>query len=213
MKKQKQFSFFKPQVKFHGGALLYKKRKSLRPLSSKDAIHFVLRSQWAKGSNSFLMTRNRKAIDHIINRFAKKFGVRIYRKSINSNHIHLLLRITNRILYRAFIKAISGRIASHVMGNRSFKLFCAATPRTRASLRTREGDGSKASKTKEGFWQFRPFSRVTNWGKDFNTCMKYLKQNVLEALGFIPYTSRKNFYLKWLNETVPDLKLTKTKAG
>lgn len=201
MKKQKQFSFLKPHAKFHGGALLYKKRKSLRPLSSKDSIHFVLRSQWAMGQDSFLATRNRKTIERIINRFSKKFGVRIYQQAINSNHLHLLLRITNRILYRAFIKAISGKIASHVMGNQSFKLFSKARAKG-------AGHGSSSLKTQElsqSFWQFRPFSRVVNWGKDFKKCMNYLKQNILEALGFIPYTKRKNYYSKWLRETVPDV--------
>ena len=37
--------------KFFGGALLYKRRKSQRPLSKKDSIHFVPRSTWAMGPN------------------------------------------------------------------------------------------------------------------------------------------------------------------
>ena len=127
MKKSKQFSFSQAQPKFHpkffGGALLDGKRKSFRPLSSKDSIHFVLRSEWAVGKDSFLVLRNKKAIESIIQRFAKKFGVKIYQQAITSNHIHLLLMITNRYLYRGFIKAVSGMIASHVMGQRSFKLF------------------------------------------------------------------------------------------
>ena len=217
MKKQKQYSFFKPHVKFHGGALLYRKRKGIRPLSSKDSIHFELRSQWAMGADSFLARRNHKAIQNIINRFANRFGVRIYQQAINSNHIHLLLRITNRILYRAFIKAISGKIASHVMGSQSFRLF--SETRTTTKLRllktfknnqlimqvSKQGHGPNTEELSHSFWQFRPFSRVVNWGKDFNKCTSYLKQNILEALGFIPYTVRKNYYAKWLNETVPDL--------
>ena len=80
MKKSKQYSFSKAQPKFYpkffGGALLDGKRKSFRPLSSKDLIHFVLRSEWASGKDSFLVLRNKKAIEGIIQRFAKKFGVR-----------------------------------------------------------------------------------------------------------------------------------------
>lgn len=45
-----------------------------------------------------------------------------------------------------------------------------------------------------------------NWGKDFQTCAKYLKQNVLEALGFIPSTERKNYHAKWLKETIYRMK-------
>lgn len=190
MNKSKQLSFIKPGVKFFGGALLHKKRKSRRPLSSKDAIHFVLRSQWAMGRDSFLKSRNKPFIDRTVARFAKNFGVQIYRQSVNSNHIHLLLRITNRTLYRAFIKAISGKIATHVMKDQSFFQF----------MKGRNQVGTN------GFWQFRPFSRVVCWGRDFKTCAMYVKQNVLEALGFVPYSRRKNYYLKWISETVPPLR-------
>ena len=109
--------------KFFGGALLEGKRKHSRPLSVKDALHFVLRSRGTTGKDSLLSARNRKVIDNIITHFAKKFGVKIYERALNSNPIHLLLRITNRRLYRAFIKAVSGKIASQVMGQQSFKLF------------------------------------------------------------------------------------------
>ena len=160
------------------------------------------------GPDSFLVKRNHRHIELIITRFAKKFGVRIYRVAINSNHLHLLLRITNRRLYRAFIKAISGQIASQVMGQQSFLNFA------RTRKKPPAGDGSKSAiggdglrskieggkdeRKKAGFWEFRPFSRIVNWGKDFKNCVKYLKLNVLEAFGFIPYKPRKNFYKAWI---------------
>ena len=215
MKKTKQFSFFNDEAKsqkFFGGALLEGRRKSIRPLTSKDSIHFVLRSSWAEGSDSFLKPRNYRRIDQIITRFAKKFEVRIYQRSINSNHLHLLLRITNRRLYRSFIKAVSGQIASHVMAQKSFLEFSKTRQKSFA------GDGSPAlnggckkdqalmkdrkfekvygreyeikqkmveiSKSKpgtkptSGFWEFRPFSRVVAWGKDFKSCVGYLKQSI-----------------------------------
>lgn len=203
MKKSKQLSLMRPQVKFFGGALLQNKRKSQRPLTAKDSIHFVLRSECATAQNSFLVAKNRTAIGRILDRFAKKFAVRIYQKSINSNHIHLLLKITNRTLYKAFIKAISGQIACHVMEQQSFKVF------QKKWQRSQRGDGPRGpqsdSRKQQGFWQFRPFSRVVNWGQDFKICTGYIKQNVLEALGFIQYRLRKNNYSVWLAKVVPDL--------
>ena len=190
MKKSKQYDFVKARPRFFGGALLVGRRKSLRPLSSKDSIHFVLRSQWATGRDSFLAVKNKKSIERIIKKFASRFGVKIYHQAINSNHIHLLLMITNRYFYRAFIKAVSGLIASHVMAQQSFKQF----------LKSRQvllpGDGG------QGFWQFRPFSRVVSWGRDFKACFKYVEQNVLEALGVMPYKPRKNYYAKWLKPKI-----------
>ena len=55
----------------------------------------------------------------------------------------------------------------------------------------------------EGFWQFRPFSRITNWGKDFKQCIGYLKQNFLEAFGFVNYKPRKNHYAAWIKHAAP----------
>lgn len=191
MKKAKQLIMFPNHTKkFFGGALLYKKRKSKRPLSKKDAVHLVLRSEWAVGCNSFLTKRNHYPIKKILVRFSKKFGVRIYQQSINSNHVHLLLRITNRTLYAAFIKAVAGQIASQVMDNQSFKAF---TDRHR---RVDPGDES-------GFWQFRPFSRIVNWGKDFKSTVGYLKQNILEAFGFVNYKPRKTYYSAWITDAAP----------
>lgn len=189
---------FKNQARFFGGALLDGKRKSIRPLSSKDSIHFVLRSEWAVGKDSFLIPHHRKMIERIIQRFAKKFGVRIYRQAINSNHIHLLLRITNRVLYRAFIKAVSGKIASLIMHGQSFKSF------KKSSSLLFAGDGV-TNQRQQRFWEFRPFSRIVSWGRDFKNCVNYLKQNTLDALGFVPYTARKNYYAKWLSSTLPKL--------
>ncbi len=195
MKHSKQLSFYNASKKFHGGALLAGKRKSLRPLTSKDSIHFVLRSAWATKQNSFLTPRNRREINFLIDHFAKKFGVRVYERAINSNHIHLLLKITNRTLYRAFIRALSGKIASHVMNYQSFETF------KRFKIQNEGGDGSlnlqKAHK-EQAFWEYRPFSRIVNWGRDYKNCLAYLKKNLLEALGFIPYTERENYYARYL---------------
>lgn len=198
---------------FFGGALLEGKRKHLRPLSTKNSLHIVMRSQWATGKDSFLVLRNRNAINKIITHFAKKFGVKVYSRALNSNHIHLLLRITNRRLYRAFIKAVSGKIASQVMSQQSFKFFSQSRqPRSfepHANL-TKGGDGVQTSgengfltgKKNHGFWEFRPFSRIVSWGRDFKNCVQYLKQNVLEAVGFAAYKPRKNYYSKWFKGEV-----------
>lgn len=178
---------FVSQAKFFGGALLQGKRKASRPLSKRDTIHFVIRSEWANGSDSFLVSKNYKQIDQIIARFAKRFGIRIYEKAINNNHIHLLLKITNRIYYRAFIKAVTGKIASHIMKQKSFREF------------SKMKSESKNNRTlSNSFWQFRPFSRIVNWGRDFKTCQNYIKLNVLEAFGFVPYLPRTDYYARYM---------------
>ena len=112
------------------------------------------------------------------------------------------------------------------MGQQSFKLFCESRrPKRQTSSFehivkiSKAGDGvqaskrvqnsekinTKISKMSQSFWEFRPFSRIVNWGRDFKTCVQYLKKNVLEALGFVPYKPRKDYYSKWLKDVLPDL--------
>ena len=208
---------FKAQ-KFFGGALLRGRRKSQRPLRRKDSIHFVLRSLYAKGSTSFLRSHNYCKIDGIIQKAAKKYGVRIYRRSIQSNHIHLIVRIHDRWSYRSFISVISGKIASHVMKEMSFKNFL----KFKEHERQEWGEGSMSLNRRlvnsterlphrmlkpdkgQAFWEQRPFSRILNWGRDYQSCCSYLLRNTLEAIGFTKYRLRKNPYKKWIKKSTAD---------
>lgn len=167
----KQLSFFPPTLPFFGGALLYKKQHALRALSFKHPIHLVLRSTKAKGRWAFMDYRNKPKIEHWVRRFSKKHGLKIYRLAVNWDHIHLVGRFHNRQLYRRFIRALTGAIPRSVM---------------------------KFIHPEETFWDFRPFSRIVNWGKDFVGVCEYLLQNELEAHGHRRYKPRKDRYTAWL---------------
>jgi REP element-mobilizing transposase RayT len=190
MKNKSQLSLIpnRNNRRFFGGALLKGRRKSRRPLSSKEAIHVVLRSTFAGGKYSFLIHKNHIAIEKILGSAVRKYGIKIYRHSIQTNHIHLILKIQDRWSYRCFIATISGKIASLIMGYKSFKDF-------KKSL---WGEGPVGDKKSQGFWEFRPFTRILYWGKDYQACCRYVLQNTLEALGFIQYKVRRNFYQKFL---------------
>ncbi len=196
-----QLAFFKPSRRFFGGRLLHRKRRTHRPLSSKESIHLVLRTSWIgcgspgqQRSNAITSRQNKAAIQEILNQRSRQFGVRIYRRALQSNHIHLILKITNRDLYKKFVRTISGLIASQVMKNQSFEVF-------KNSL---AGDAPRTTEIQglgQHFWQFRPFSRLVTWGRDFKTCCGYLELNQLEALGFVPYKERRPQYARWLKTT------------
>ncbi|MEK6556442.1 MAG: transposase [Bdellovibrionota bacterium] len=91
-----------------GGALASAKRKARRPLSSKNAIHLVLRAN-IKRSGSLL--KYRATIDNCFLIFAKSFGVKIYKKALVSNHIHITALFNSRDNYRKFIRAFTGSLA------------------------------------------------------------------------------------------------------
>lgn len=186
--------------RFFGGALLVGRRKAPRPLNTKEAIHFVLRSQFARGKTSFRTLKNSRGISSILKKAAAKYGVRIYRQAIQSNHIHLVLKVPSRYQYRCFISVISGKIASFVMNFMSFKNFLKDL--SIRDIGPRAGEGYKALHTGQAFWEYRPFSRLLYWGKDYTQALKYLLKNSLEAVGFIEYKPRAKNYvyekeLKW----------------
>ncbi len=105
MPKQQNFSFITSTKLTHGGEPSRGKRKTARPLKTNKPIHVVLRA-----NKSTLKTRERK-IRELLKRYGEKFNIRIYRSSINSNHIHLLLVSTRRLNFQHFLRSITGLIA------------------------------------------------------------------------------------------------------
>lgn len=222
-KSPKQLRMLGPQPRFFGGRLLYKKRRSRRPLSSQESIHFVMRSLWAKGEFSFRTGRNRPAIERIFKTVSQRYGVRVYRRTIMSNHIHAVMRVANRECYKAFIRVLTGQIASLVMRGMSFAEFHHHFLKSiRASSGLTEGSSSPSKRNHslpgsnepqglgQKFFQFRPFTRVLHWGRDFKTCCAYVLRNDLEAMGFVPYQPRKDRYAKWIRETVDDFSIMRS---
>jgi REP element-mobilizing transposase RayT len=102
----KQLTFIKnPKVEY-GGALLNGRRKTERVLNSRKPMHLVLKTK-----NTFSLFKQKKKLQVVLRRQAKTFGVKIYSESIQSDHWHICLKITNRRLYRGFIRSLTGIIA------------------------------------------------------------------------------------------------------
>ena len=169
--RNKQLSFdqrlTKPFKEF-GGALLKKSNaKVARPISTKHAMHIVLRSDRAKGAISMLAPKNSKKIQRILWTQARHFGVRIYEYANVGNHLHLLLRAGHRDGFKNFLRSITGLIARLVL----------------------DAEKGKAQGLK--FWSYRPYSRLVAWKKGYQIAKDYVMQNHLEALGLVPYKTRK----------------------
>ena len=91
-----------------GGELSIEKRRSRRPLSNKNPLHTVLSAD-VQTTGSLL--KYRQPIETVFQIFAKRFGIRIYKKAIASNHIHWVALYPSRIQYRSFIRALTGSLA------------------------------------------------------------------------------------------------------
>jgi REP element-mobilizing transposase RayT len=138
-----------------------------RPIAQKRPLHLVMRSSHARGAQSFLIPKRARQIEKLVRELGKEKQVKLYRLANAGNHLHLVVLPKSRKAFSAYIKALTGLIA-------------------RISLGVERGK-SKGLK----FWDARPYTRIIEWGRDYNGVLNYLLQNTLEALGFIPYQPRK----------------------
>jgi REP element-mobilizing transposase RayT len=169
-KRHQQLKFTDPRMKNmlqFGGSLLKKSNaKTARPISTKHAMHIVLKSSLAKGEWSLLSPKNQKMVDKALRTLTKKYGIKIYEFANVGNHLHLLIKLNNRFTFKPFIRALAGCIALKVTGANKFKGL------------------------KHKFWDYRPWSRIVEWKKAYTMAKDYVIQNHLEAIGLIPYQTR-----------------------
>ena len=107
----------------HGGSLTQGKRKEARPLSKKKWLHLILKSSKAKGQHSLLKPANQIYIANLIEKEARKFGVKIHSQANVGNHLHLKLKFENRNGFQDFLRSITAQIARKVTGARKGQPF------------------------------------------------------------------------------------------
>lgn len=122
-------------------------------------MHLILRSTKAKGEWSFRRTQNEKKIREIVKKFAQKYGVKIHSLANVGNHLHFEIQLSNRQLYKPFIRAITASIAMAVTG----------------ASRWKPGQGK--------FWDYRPFTRIVIGFKALLKLRDYIAINRLEGFG------------------------------
>jgi REP element-mobilizing transposase RayT len=158
-----------------GGALLKGNPKEKRPLTLKTPLHLVLKSQKAFGPSSMLAKAHAKKIDQLVRKQASACGVKIYHFVNVGNHLHLVVRLQDRRLYRVFIRAVSGLIARQVLGTERGPQ--AEAPELSADLEV----VSETKTKKTQFWVARPFTRLVTWGPDYKGLSRYMKKNQAQA--------------------------------
>ena len=176
MKRNAQFKFDSKNLNYslaHGGELRKKRSgRGARPLSSKEPLHLVIKGTLARKEWSFRLPKNHKIVSELIYKLSNLYGIRIEQKAIANDHIHFVLRVKNRALYKRFIRRLSGQIAQRVVTD------------AQTSAKSLKALGLK-------FFKHRPFSRVVRGRKAHQTVIIYVKLNEQEALGNIPYRKRR----------------------
>jgi hypothetical protein len=91
--KQIEFGFFKSTrgSQLFGGEYLVGRRKSKKPLSTRDPLHLVLRTDCGP-----VFRPQNLRLEKLIQRLARESGVRLYELAINWSHIHFVLHFKRR---------------------------------------------------------------------------------------------------------------------
>ena len=97
-----------------GGSELNSNPKTARPISTKDLMHVVLKSDQAKADYRFL--RFERELLALIRSVAIKLNVEVYDVVVMSNHIHLALRARSRRGFQSYLRALVGLIARKILG-------------------------------------------------------------------------------------------------
>jgi REP element-mobilizing transposase RayT len=145
-----------------GGEIRY--RKGRRPFSPKLCTHIILRSSLLAGARSLLRSNHRMWTENLLAEKVLKYQARLYSFSINSNHLHLLIKFANANLQAQFLKDFAGTLALKI--KRAFRI-------------------SKDQRV----WDDRPFSRLIKPGS-FPAIRRYIEKNDQEATGLKAYTPR-----------------------
>ena len=95
----------------YGGAINY--RKVPRPFCAATT-HIVLRSRLLEGNRSLLKSNRKEWVEKLLKAKAKKHFASLYKYSVNSNHIHMLIQFKNRQLQSAFLKDLAGTLARKI---------------------------------------------------------------------------------------------------
>jgi REP element-mobilizing transposase RayT len=163
----------------HGGDLAKGKRKTFRPIDTKQALHVVLRSSKARGELSLLHPKHCNAIERHVQKTAKRCGVRVYRFANVGNHLHLLVKVPSRPAWKRFAKQLTGGIAQIVTGARKGAALNVPMNRSVSEIK----DDSLPKSAQRAFWDHLLFTRIVSFGRDFNGVAKYLIKNLFEAAG------------------------------
>lgn len=190
----KQGSFFNSNDVLnlsHGGELRNKKKgRGSRPLSSKEPLHVVFKvAQFQLRHQSLRTPQSFKLILKIIEKYAKYFAVKIEQRSVQKDHIHLLIRTSRRKHYHHFFRVVAGQIAQ-----RFEKAGLLSGAQAAAKLTTKPNPKANIKQKVTGtpkIWKYRPFSRVVRGWKSYKIIRNYIQLNEKEALGVIRYQKKR----------------------
>ncbi len=166
----------------HGGSLRQlRKGRKFRPLSSRKPHHVVFKADKKALKLNFRSPRTYKIVRRIIDRYAKRFFIKIDQCSINFDHIHLNIRVPRRAMSHYFMRVVAGQIAQELQKENLLREVTDTPSIERGVM----------AKRVMKLWLFRPFTRVVHGWRGYVILRNYIQLNEKEAAGVIPYQKRR----------------------
>ncbi len=165
MKHSKQQTFSSLKIPWqhrycHGGTLRKSsKGRGVRPLSSRDPLHLVFKVNKSALKQGLRHPRTFALMNILLKKYSARFFVKIEQFSVQTDHVHLLIRGQRRAQVQSFLRVVAGQFVQ-VLTDTFF----------------RKHDGVK-------IWKYRPFSRLIKGYKPYQTVRDYIQLNELEILG------------------------------
>jgi putative transposase len=177
----RQKELFKKNEKAFGGTLMttVTGRIGCRPLHTRRTMHLVLRSTKAVGDWSFKKPKNEQRIKIIIEKFSKKYGIKILSLANVGNHLHFQIKLSNRFTYASFIRAVTGSIAMAVTNSSRWNPLKSRPTKIKGTKKSPH----KIAQVKDRFWDYRPFTRIVKGFTAFLRLKDYIELNRLEGFG------------------------------
>ena len=193
----------KPESLKHGGVLRKKRQgRGRRPLSCKESLHVVFKiNKIVLKTQSLRTHQNFKLSNLIIQKYAHRFFVKIEQISIQSDHIHCLVRTTRRSFFHHFFRVVSGQIVQQFEKTDKLRMVEDARDTNRSSVTdtpnvtdtvtdTPSNENIKV-KRKLKLWMYSPFSRVVRGYNGYKKVRDYIQLNEKEATGEIKYKKKR----------------------
>ena len=144
----------------HGGSLRKSsKGRTARPLSGKEPLHLVFKINKAAVRGGLRSSKNFQLLRFLVKKYSIKFFVKIEQISIQTDHIHLLIRASRRSHFQNFFRVLAGQFSQRL-----------------TDTLDRKYKGPK-------IWKYRPFSRVVRGWKPYKIVRDYIQLNECEATG------------------------------
>lgn len=150
----KKKSTISPKTAAFGGTLLKNANaRTPRPISTKDFMHILLKSEMAVVANGkdLRLLRKKAKIQEIITTRAADFGIKIHKTAIASDQVQLLVSVKTRKGFFNWMRRTTGLIARTML------------------------EAEKGSPSNKSFWTYRPMTRIVLRGSDARNVTKQMQ--------------------------------------